>query len=209
LQGTDTVYSQGADVIQGGAGSDLVYTNAASDKIVGGTGALRIISQDNSATYTQNVTGGSGSIAYQQNAGHLNFIGGSGSATIDGGTGTLHVVGGSGSISVVEGTAGMQFIAGSGTANLSLTPLGGTVEFGAGVTNAQVAGWGAGDLFQCVAGHGGGVDTITGFRAGTDSLQFNGVHVTSETISGGSTTLTLNDHSTIHLAGFSDTTHMF
>jgi hypothetical protein len=209
LQGTDTVYSQGADIIQGGAGTDLVYTNAASDRIVGGTGTLRIISQDNSAAYTQTVTGGNGSIAYQQNAGHLNFIGGSGSASIDGGGGTLHVVGGSGSISVVAGNAGMQFIAGSGTANLALTPFGGTVEFGAGITNAQVAGWGAGDLFECVAGHGGGTDTITGFVAGADTLQFNGVHVTSETISGGSTTLKLNDNTTIHLAGFADTTHIF
>jgi hypothetical protein len=209
LQGTDTVYSQGADVIQGGAGSGLVYTNQASDNIIGGTGALRIISQDNSTAYTQTVTGGSGSIAYQQNAGHLNFIGGSGSATIDGGGGTLHVVGGSGSISVVQGTAGMMFIAGSGTANVALTPLGGTVEFGAGVTNVQVAGWGAGDLFQFVAGHGGGIDTITGFVASSDTLQFDGVQVTSETVSGGSTTLMLNDKTTIHLAGFSDTGHIF
>ncbi len=209
LQGTDTVYSLGSDVIQGGTGNDLVYTTANAANIIGGSGALRIISQDQTTAYTQTVTGGSGSIAYQQNAGHLNFIGGSGSATIDGGQGTLHVVGGSGSISVVMGTAGMQFIAGSGTANLSLTPNGGTVEFGTGITNAQVAGWGAGDLFECVSGHGGGTDTITGFRAGTDTLQFSGVHVTSETISGGSTNLTLSDKTTIHLAGFSDTGHIF
>ncbi len=208
-QGTDTVYSLGSDVIQAGSGTDTIYTVANSARIVGGSGALNIKACDNSTTYTQTVTGGSGSITYAQNNGHLNFIGGSGTATIDGGTGTLHVVAGSGNISVVQGTAGMDFVAGSGTASLSLTPLGGTVEFGAGVTNAQIAGWGAGDLFQCVAGHGGGIDNITGFRAGTDTLQFNGVNVTSETISGGSTTLKLSDHTTINLIGFADTGHIF
>jgi hypothetical protein len=209
LQGTDTVYSLGSDVIQGGAGNGLIYITANADKITGGSGALRIVAQDNSTTYTQTVTGGSGSLSYAQYNGHLNFIGGSGSATIDGGTGTLHVVGGSGTINVSEGLGGMQFIAGTGTANVVLTPLGGTVEFGAGITNAQVAGWGAGDLFECTAGHGGGTDTITGFRAGTDTLQFNGVSVTGETISGGNTTLNLSDHSTIHLLGFADTGHIF
>ena len=208
-QGTDTVYSLGSDVIQGGSGADTVLLDANAARIYGGSGSLNIIARDNSATYTQTVFGGSGSLTYAQANGHLNFIGGSGSATIDGGTGTLHVVAGSGNISVVEGTAGMQFFAGSGTANLTLTPLGGTVEFGAGVTNAQIAGWGAGDLFQCVAGHGGGTDNITGFRAGTDAIQFRGVNVTSETISGGSTTLNLSDHTTINLLGFSDTTHIF
>ena len=208
-QGTDTVYSLGSDVIQGGAGTDTILLGANAAKIIGGAGSLNIIARDNSANFTQTVTGGAGSLSYAQANGHLNFIGGSGSATIDGGTGTLHVVAGSGNISVLEGTAGMQFIAGSGTASLTLTPLGGTVEFGAGVTNAQIAGWGAGDLFQCVAGHGGGIDNITGFRAGTDSIQFSGVKVTSETISGGSTTLNLSDHSTVNLLGFSDTAHIF
>jgi hypothetical protein len=209
VAGTDTVYSQGSDVIQGGAGADTVYLAACSTRIYAGAGSLNVIARDNSASYTQTVFGGSGSISYAQANGHLTFIGGSGTAKIDGGTGTLHVVGGAGNISVVEGTAGLSFIAGSGTASLTLTPFGGTVEFGAGVTNAQVAGWGAGDLFECVSGHGGGTDNITGFRAGTDSLTFNGVQVTSETVSGGSTTLNLSDHSTVHLIGFADTGHIF
>jgi hypothetical protein len=207
--GTDTVFSLGNDVIQAGAGTNQLYVGGNNDRIIGGNGTLAIKVTDNSNTHTETVIGGTGSIAYAQATGTLNFTGGAGSATIDGGTGTLHVLAGSGNINVVQGTAGMQFVAGSGTANLTLTPLGGTVEFGAGVTNAQIAGWGAGDLFQCVAGHGGGTDNITGFRAGTDTLQFNGVSVTSETFSGGSTKLSLSDHTTVNLIGFSDTNHIF
>jgi hypothetical protein len=90
-----------------------------------------------------------------------------------------------------------------------MTSSGGVVEFGSGTTNVQEAGWGSADIFKFVAGHGGGTDTITGFREGTDSLVFSGLSVASESVSGGSTTLALSDNTSVLLAGFADTGHIF
>jgi len=208
-KGTDTVVSNGADLIRAGSGTDSVYLNAAKATVIGSAGTLNVTNQDSSLKDTQTVKGGSGAITYLQGAGSLSFIGGSGSAVIDGGSGVLLVKGGSGSISVKGGEAGFQFTAGSGFANLMLPNDGGTVEFGAGNTDVQVANWGAGDVFNFVAGHGGGVDTITGFREGTDSLNFQGVNVTSENVSGGSTTLMLSDSTKVVLSGFVDTQHIY
>jgi hypothetical protein len=207
--GTDSVISNGTDTIYGGTGRDTIGINDAPVKIVGGAGTLSITNQDGSLSDTQTVFGSTGALTYIQSGGTLNFIGGAGAASIDGGAGALYITGGSGSLSVTGGSSGLHFLAGTGAASVDLTSGGGVVEFGAGTTNVQEAGWGAADIFRFVAGHGGGTDTITGFRAGTDKLAFVGVHVASETISGGSTTLSLTDHTALLLAGFADTGHMF
>jgi len=207
--GTDSVVSHGNDIIRAGTGADTIAVENAPDKIVGGTGALSITNQDSTLADTQIVAGGAGALTYVQSGGTLKFIGSTGAASIDGGAGALFITGGAGSLSVTGGTSGLHFLAGTGNASIQLTSGGGVLEFGAGTTNVQEAGWGAADIFKCVAGHGGGTDTITGFRPGTDSLVFAGVHVASETISGGSTTLHLTDTTTVLLAGFADTGHMF
>ena len=48
-----------------------------------------------------------------------------------------------------------------------------------------------------------GTDSITGFRSGTDELNFNGVSVTGSTVQNGSTLLTLSDGTRVDLVGFS------
>ncbi len=207
--GQDSVISYGNDEIYGGTGTDAITIEDSPVKIVGGTGALTITNNDTSLSDTQTVSGGAGAIAYTQSGGTMKFIGGTGDATIDGGAGALAITGGTGSLTVTGGTAGLHFLAGTGAASIDLTGGGGVLEFGSGVTSVQEAGWGAADIFKFVAGHGGGTDTITGFRAGTDSLAFNGVHVAKETIAGGSTTLLLTDKTTVVLEGFADTGHLF
>ena len=186
-QGTDTLYSYGKDTIHAGTGADTVYILGQAAAITGGTGSLNVLNYDTSAGDTQTITGGAGAVNYQTAGGALHFIGGTGSASIDGGSGSLYITGGAGSLSVTGGTASMHFTGGTGFASLALTPDGANVTFGAGTTDVQIANWGAGNVFNFASGHGGGTDTINGFRAGTDSLVFSGVHVASETISGGST----------------------
>jgi len=207
--GTDTVASYGHDIIRAGTGTDTIGIEDAPDKIIGGPGALSVTSQDSSLADTQTVVGGAGALSYIQSGGTLHFIGSTGAASIDGGAGALFITGGAGSLTVTGGTAGLHLLAGAGDASIDMTSGGGVVEFGAGTTNVQEAGWGAADIFKCVAGHGGGTDTITGFRPGTDSLVFASVHVDSETITGGSTMLYLSDSTSVLLAGFADTGHMF
>ncbi len=89
---------------------------------------------------------------------------------------------------------------------MALTSGGGTVIFGSGATSVVEAGWGGADVFEFNHGHGGGSDTITGFKVGVDSLVFNGVGVTSNTSSGGSTNLTLSDGTHLCLAGVASLT---
>ncbi len=71
----------------------------------------------------------------------------------------------------------------------------------------QEAAYGNADMFEFVAGHGGGTDAITGFRLGFDQLVLNGVTVKSETITSTSTKLTLSDNTHVVLAGVLDTAH--
>ena len=199
--GPDTVVSVGVDLILAGAGPDTIQFQSGGSTVIGGTGQLNISNQDYSPGDTHWVQGGSGSLAYAQATGTLDFTGGAGAATIDGGGGSLSVLGGLGNLSVTGGQTGLSFVAGTGVASLALSTGGATVEFGGGSTNAIIS-YGAPDIFQAVSGHGGGSNSITGFRAGIDMLSLQGVSVTAETVGTSSTTLVLSDNTQITLAGF-------
>jgi Ca2+-binding RTX toxin-like protein len=207
--GAVSVQTNGNDNVHAGSGADSVWIKGGASTITGGTGTLSVYNGDTSASDTQTIIGGRGAISLTQNCGTLNFIGGTGSATIDGGSGQLFITGGSGSLSVMNGNLGEQIIAGTGTLTAALSSNGGTVEFGAGTANIQEAGFGLGDIFNFVAGHGGGTDTITGFRLGVDTLNFSGVTIKSETVVGTQTRLVLSDNTHVVLNGFSDTQGVF
>ena len=64
-------------------------------------------------------------------------------------------------------------------------------------------------MFDAVAGQGGGTDTISGFRVGTDRLVLSGVGVASQTTVGGSTSLVLTDNTHLQLAGVGDASQVF
>ncbi len=207
--GTDSVISQGTDQLHAGTGADTVALQGGACTVWGGAGTLTVLNQDASATDTQTVIGGRGAISVQQAGGALSFIGGAGAATLAGGGGQLFVTGGAGALTVTGGDAGFQITAGTGALTATLGHGGGSVTFGAGNATVQVGNWGAGDVFDFNAGHAGGTDTIGGFRAGTDSLVFNGVSVTSETVASGATRLVLSDNTHVVLSGFADTQGLF
>ncbi len=208
--GPASVYSHGSDVINAGSGADTVTITAANTQIWGGSGSLTVINNDWTAGHVQTVHGGSGSANINGGAGALTFIGGSGSAVVTASSGSLYLTGGSGSLSASGGNGATRFIGGSGTSNLTLNPAGGDVTFGTGNTTVQVAGWGSGVQFDFVAGAGGAVDLIKGFRVGTDRLNLvGGVTVQSQSVGGGFANLALTDGTHVQLAGVTTTAHLF
>ena len=184
--GNVVVNSYGADLIRAGGGSDTINIDASNAQVSGGSGALRISDWDPAAGDVVTVHGGTGSLSYDQGPGKLVFIGGAGAATINGEYGSLNVTGGSGNLQITGGQQGMTFVAGSGTSAVTLTPNGGTVTFGSGSTSVQEANYGSANVLNFLAGHGGGTDVISGFRAGVDQLVFQGVTVASEQSGSGS-----------------------
>ncbi len=131
-----------------------------------------------------------------------------GADTIQAGTGGVLVTGTAGSASSVSGGAGGFTFVGAGGA-LTYTGLSGsaylmpgsgaaTIQFGSGLTTL-LAGSGK-ETLVFAHGHDGGNDQIVGFNAALDTLSFQGFSgsaVKSQTVSGGSTLLTLTDNTRI------------
>ena len=205
--GAASLTTNGQDTVHAGSGADSITIDGGTATITGSIGILNVFNADLSASDTQTVIGGRGAINVAQETGSLNFIGGAGSAVIDGGAGQLFVTGGAGASNVMGGQLGETLIAGAGSLTAALSAGGAAVEFGAGRSLIQEAGYGGANLFEFVAGHGGGADTIEGFRFGTDSLALNGVTVKSETVSTAlnQTMLVLSDNTHVYLHGFADT----
>ena len=81
---------------------------------------------------------------------------------------------------------------------------GAVVQFGQGQTTVQAASYGAGTEFDLLAGHGGGIDIINGFRVGIDHLHMGaGISIVSTSAARGNTVLRFNDNSQVQLAGVS------
>jgi hypothetical protein len=209
--GEITINAMGKDSIHAGAGASTININAANTEIWGGAGALKVNNLDSVVGDAQTIHGGTGAITVGAGYyGALTFIGGSGSAVLTSGGGSLHLTGGSGSLNASGGTQATEFKAGSGATTLAMNTAGGHVVFGQGATTVQVAGSGAGVLFDFVSGAGGAADIIKGFRAGTDRLELlGGVGVQSQTIAGGAVNLVLTDNTHVTLTGVTSTTNLF
>jgi hypothetical protein len=184
-----------------GAGNDTVSLYHGGDVVHAGDGALSLAMNDWSDKAVTTVFGGGGQLTMSQGYGNLVFTGGKGAAVLGGTFGGETVTAGAGNMTLAGGGGGTQFTAGTGSATVTLAPAGGTVTFGSGATMVTEAGWGSADVYDFNAGHGGGSDTITGFKAGYDSLVFNGVSITGNTSHNGSTYLTLSDGTHVQLAG--------
>jgi hypothetical protein len=198
---------QVVDMLAGGArvwanaGNDTVAVSAGGGTIWGGAATLAVSMADWNDQLATTIVGGLGGITQTYGYGSLDFVGGQGSAVLGGVSGQESVSGGTGNVSLVGGGGGTHFVAGSGNAQVTLTPAGGTVIFGGGHCAVTQAASGAAVIYDFIAGHGGGADTITGFRPGVDQLVFQGVHVTASVIAGGSTMLTLTDGTHVTFAG--------
>jgi hypothetical protein len=175
------------------AGSDTVDIYAGGGTVWGGAAAVYVSMDDWHDALVTTVFGGGGALVQAAGAGSLVFSGGGGSAVLGGVTGGETVTAGTGNITLAGGGGGTRFVAGGGHAQATLTAAGGTVVFGAGQAAVTEAGSGSAVIYDFVAGHGGGADTISGFRAGTDRLVFQGVTVLSSVVGGGATMLVLSD----------------
>lgn len=197
----DVTMQAAATHVFGGSGVDLVTVSAGGGGIHAGAGSMGITLSDFNDQAVTSVWGGGGALSEAKGFGNLNVIGGRGTAVIGGTYNAETVTAGAGNMTLQGGGAGTVFTAGSGAAVVSLSSAGGTVTFGSGAVNVGEAGWGGAVIYQCNAGSGGGNDTITGFKVGTDSLVFHGVSVTSDVSQGGSTNLTLSDGTHLCLSG--------
>jgi hypothetical protein len=208
--GPATVNAFGNDTIHTGAAIGTINIHAANTHIWGGAGALKVNNVDWVVGDTQTIHGGIGAITVGAGYGALSFIGGSGSAVITAEGGSLHLAGGFGSLTASGGSLATEFTAGAGVTSLAMNTAGGHVLFGQGATTVQVAGWGAGVLFDFASGTGGAANIIKGFRAGTDRLELlGGVGVQSQAISGGATNLVLTDNTHVTVVGVTNTAQLF
>jgi hypothetical protein len=184
-----------------GAGSDTVTIGMGGAVLHAGAGALTVALYDWQDQTATTIHGGGGTLTQAPGAGNLVFIGGKGGASLGGTYGAETVQAGAGNITLQGGDSGTCFTAGSGSASVTLTSAGATIVFGSGASAITEAAWGSADIYAFDAGHGGGSDTIAGFRPGTDSLTFNGVTIASNTVQNGATLLTLSDGTHVTLLG--------
>jgi hypothetical protein len=193
--------SAGGTRIWGGTGADTINVTAGGGVVYGGSGALVLSMNDTRDQAVVTVQGGAGAFSQASGYGNLVFNGGRGTAVLGGVLGGETVTAGAGNMTLTGGGAGTRFTAGSGSDIVRMTQAGGVVVFGTGAAAITQAEWGGAVTYDFVAGHGGGNDVITGFRTGTDQLSFQGVHVTSDVVAGGSTLLTLSDGTHVTFVG--------
>jgi Ca2+-binding RTX toxin-like protein len=192
-RGPDTIYGgSGQNVITGGSGPDLIYGGDGQNTITGGAGPDTIFAGQNGDL----ITGGNGPDLIYGGDGPDTIYGGAGPDTINGGDGGTLIHGGVGADQIFLGSGQNTVFGGSGPD---------TIDGGSG-SNQITAGTG-GTLIQDsgATGH----DTVVGFNqahgdaitfAGQDAATVNHV-VATASVSGGSTTITLPDGSTMTLVG--------
>jgi Ca2+-binding RTX toxin-like protein len=181
---------EGSDTVQVGAGGGNVTGGlAGSNILIGGSGGADI-----NAITLQGTA--SGDQLFAVGSGVVTAIAGAGNETISGAGGAPT------GVQLTASSANNTFVAGTGNDTL-IAGTGADTLVGSSGTALMVSGTGAGDTFSFTNGQAGGSDTITGFKA-TDTLQLNGygtTPITSESLIGGSTVVTLNDGTTLTFAG--------
>ncbi len=215
--GAVQVISYGSDLIHAGSGADTITVRGAGAEIWGGSGSPTTINfADFHGGDVITVHGGAGSLTFNDYSyGRLTFIGGAGAAVINGigGEGIYSVTGGGGSTTVTggKGTNFTASMARGSSALVTLTPNAGTILFGAGETTVREAGWEiGGTTYQFASGHGGGVNVIEGFIAGTDKVSLlGGVGVASTAVIAGSARVMLTDGTSLTLVGVTNTARLF
>jgi len=210
--GNNIVQSTGDDTVSAGSGHETIAaTGMGSDVIFGNSSALFFVATGGSAT----VFGGSGSDT---------FFGGTGPDVVHGGTGGNNfLVAGTGAATLFGGGNGDQlFAAGSGAQALHAgagneTLFGGFSSgndtFFGGTGNVSITGGSGANLFAFADGQAGGNASIQGFTSGRDHVDLQGYGrnevakaLKSQTVVGGTDTITLSDHTTISFANVSSLT---
>jgi hypothetical protein len=187
----------------GGTGGALVVGMSGDMYIRGGAGALTVF-------------GGTGEGNYAAEAGASYFVVGDGPSTVSASSGnevwlegsanvTTSVLGGGVFAWGANSSGNNVFVAGTGTATL----VGGygNDTFLAGTGNATLDGGSGDETFSFTSGEAGGSDLLQHFAVGRDHIALHGYAETAatilahDTVSGGNTTLELNDGTHITLSG--------
>ncbi len=169
---------------------------------LGGDQALTVAAGGPLALSDQaNTPQGGASTATIQSGAVTGQVGNSGLISLTTGVAGAAVMAGTGQVSITGGAGADTLFGGSGSDSFSLGGGADRVSFGSGA--ASVTGGTGADTYVFTSGEAGTV-TITGFKQGTDQLKYNGFvgpAVSSGTIVGGNTLLTLSDGTTVDLVG--------
>ena len=230
--GADTVMSSGNDIISGvtGTGNDTIFQFGQSALVgefsknltyIGGSGSATILS--GTGSYVINAGTGGGLFAGGQ-AGHNVIAGGTGTAgstIFGGGDGDLLLARGSGVTMLVAGSGNETLSGADSSANniffstvgsASMTGGAGNDTFFLGSGSTTVDGGGGSDVFAISSGQAGGHVTINNFNS-NEKVQLQGysageasTDLANQQAAGGSTMITLTDHTTITFVGVSKVT---
>ncbi|GGO25685.1 hypothetical protein GCM10010991_05610 [Gemmobacter aquaticus] len=166
--GDDTLSGgAGNDSILGGDGNDVLNGDAGADSVLGGTG------DDTLSGLADNdiLRGDAGNDRVLGGNGDDQLVGGAGNDTLLGGYNHDTLRGGNG-IDRLEGASGNDLLDGAAAADTLIGGTGADTLIGGGGADFLAGGGGA-DTFRFVArAHGG--DTISGFSATVDRLEFEG-----------------------------------
>ena len=194
--GTNQVWlGGGAATVYGGAGNMVFGGGTAPALVFGGAAGGNLMFAGSGATTL--VGGGAGDILVGNGPGDALIAAPGGEASLYGGTGAEIFAGGDGGIDLFA----LQ------TADALVAPGGAraVITFGSGNANVEVGS--AAELFNFVAGQGGGSALVRGFDAGQDMVRLAGfgaggaAAVAAQASSGGSTALTLPDGTHVVFAG--------
>jgi hypothetical protein len=208
-------------VAYGGSGHSLVIGTDGYLEYIGGTGGALVVGMSgdmyiHGGAGALTVFGGTGHGNYAAEAGASYFVVGDGPSTVSASSGnevwlegsanvTTSVVGG-GVFAWGAGSSGNNvFVAGTGPATL----VGGygNDTFIAGTGNATLDGGSGDETFSFTSGEAGGSDLLQHFAVGRDDIALHGYSESAatilahDTVSGGNTTLELNDGTHITLSG--------
>ncbi len=222
--GSETVVSGGADTVNAMAGSLLVYGSATSLNFQGGTGTSTVVGGAGAVTATggsggDTIFGGtSGKDALTTGTGPTLLVGGNGGVLTAIGSANDVLVANAGNTTLVganatghdqyfsEGSGNTMIVAGTGN---SLVVADGAANTVVGSSGMQTVFLGAGvNQLDFTPGLGGGTSDVIGF-GGQDSIRLIDYAASdvqnalaNALVTGGSTILTLSDHTQIVLFGF-------
>ena len=202
------------DTLLGGAGSTTYHLYGNTLFLgTGGHGSSKIYADGKDTVYA-----GSGAVTVLAGSHPLDFVGGTGPAHVDLTTGSASLFGGSGPITVDGGSGTLTFDdkaskghdffkTDTGKAHVTLGGGTATVQGGTGASTVT-AGTGR-DVFEFIAGHGGGTEVIKDYSAHKDKIDIRG-HYTApptEKLTPGGLVITLTDGTQVTHITLSDFHH--
>ena len=210
--GNDTINAGGGhNAITLGSGNDVLQSTG--DDTVNAGGGQETIGVI--GTHNDLIRGNSSQLFFVAGGGSVTIFGGSGSDTFFGsqdGKGTAEVHGGTGGDNLLIGGAGNTTLFGGGNGDQLIGGLGNDT-FMAGIGSATITAGSGSNLFVFTDGQAGGTASIQGFTSGIGQVDLQGYGnnevanaLKSQTVVGGTDTITLSDHTKISFADVSNLT---